>query len=117
MLLKLWKLLEKKAALLTFCCFHMIAICCHHRIGALCGGGVNTETLQGSVKVLGSGTRRLHFSSPHEFNQHFGEPLKVLGLSQMETVLSRAARFFISIMCFALAHSSLWFDLGYTGPV
>lgn len=94
----------------------MIGICRHHHIGVLCGGGTNAKTLS-SVKVLGSGTRRLHFSSPHEFNQHFREPLKVLGLSQMETVSSRTAQFFISIVCFALARLSLWFDLGYTGPV
>lgn len=69
----------------------MIGICGHHHIGVLCGGGTNAEILWSSVKVLGYGTRRLHFSSPHEFNQHFGEPLKVLGLSQMETVPSKTA--------------------------
>lgn len=36
--------------------------------------------VQSSVKVLGSGTRRLHFGGTHEFNKHFREPLKVVSL-------------------------------------
>lgn len=108
---------RRKAISPTFCYIHMIGICRHHCIGVVCGEGTNGETLLGSVKVLGSGTGILHFSSPHEFNQHFGEPLKVLGRSQMQTVPSKTTPSFISIMCFALALLSLWFDLGYTGPV
>lgn len=45
------------------------------------------------------GLEQADFSSPHEFNQHFGEPLKVLGLSQLETVPSKTAQFFLSASC------------------
>lgn len=133
MLLRLWKLLEgKKAIMLKFLCSHERNTSSSHwnsewRWDDLwtnwceCTGklGFHAETSWSSVKVLGSGTRRLHFSSPHEFNQHFREPLNVLGLSQLETVPSKTAQFvfFISIMCFVLARLSQWFDTGYTGPV
>lgn len=64
-------------------------------------------------RFFGVWNKEAPFSATHEFNQHFRVLLKVLSLSQRETVRSKAAQFFYQcgVFSISLLVSVVWFGM------